>query len=301
MHDDLNPDRPAEVPMEQRGPFNPPPTDLANTDLPGPDATSPLELEEVESFEDEPFAPEPAVRVKAPDPFDVSDLSDEFEDDEESIALADWKASLRHDFEQWLAAVDEIPDAAEGELPEAPDLYSFYEQLAAGTTESRKANRRTAEAFSQWGDTLAKFDGDLRLLREQLTRLPTAKDDALPRPWCLALAEILDRAHRLSAAFDAPPPDSWWGGSARWRKAWDAQRQGFDILVSHLEELLKKAGVTRLTTLRQPFDASTMAAVATELDAQLPHHTVTEEIAPGYRLNGELLRVAQVKISTNKT
>ena len=184
---------------------------------------------------------------------------------------------------------------------DAPDLYSFYEQLAASTVEARKGNRRTAEAFSQWGETLSKFDGDLRLLREQLARLPTAQEDALPRPHCLALVEILDRALRLAAAFAAPPPKALFGCDRRWRKAWTSQQQALDILVSHLEDLLQQAGVTRLNTLRQPFDAATMAAVATEHDTQLPHHTVIEEVAPGFRLNGELLRVAQVKVSINKS
>ncbi|MEY2407608.1 MAG: molecular chaperone GrpE [Verrucomicrobiota bacterium] len=222
--------------------------------------------------------------------------------EERASALDHWKVALRRDFEAWLDSLDQIPEDTDATLDAAdtPDLYSFHAQLAAGNAETRKANRRTAEAFSQWGETLSRFDGDLRLLREQLARLPAAKEDALPRPWCLVLVEILDRAVRLDAAFAAPPPKSWWGHDARWRKAWATQRQGLDILVSHLEETLRKSGVIRLSALNQPFDPATMAAVAVEHEPQLPHHTVIEEVAPGYSVQGDLLRVAQVKVSTNK-
>jgi len=222
-----------------------------------------------------------------------------------ATGLADWKDALRHDFETWLDSLEQIPeldaDTSDAGLQETPDLYSFYEQLTIANTEARKSNRRTAEAFSQWGETLSKFDADLRLLREQLARQPVAKEDALPRPWALALVEIVDRLHRLAAAFASPLPKTWWGSYAHWRKAWEAQRQGFDILLSHVETLLKQAGITRIVTLHEPFDPATMAAVATAPSAQWPAQTVLEEITPGYRLIGDLLRVAQVKVATHQT
>ena len=226
--------------------------------------------------------------------------------DEESIEtseLADWKAALRRDFETWLETVEEVPNPDDNwDGPEAPDLYSFFEQMVVANAESRKANRRTAEAFSQWGDVLTRFEGDLRLLREQLSNHATAgpTDEAIPRSFCLALVEILDRMRRLARAFNTPPGKSWWGGDSQWRKAWATQRQAFEILLSHLEALLKKEGVVTIDTLGQPFDPAVMTAVATEIDPQRPHHTVIEEIAPGYRYRGELLRVAQVKVTLNK-
>lgn len=224
----------------------------------------------------------------------------------EADELVDWKASLRHDFERWLDSLDEIPVAedAEDDGEAAPDLFSFYEQLAAANVEARKANRRTAEAFSQWSETLTRFEGSLAPLRETATQLLAAqpKEAGFSRPHCLVLVELLDRMHRLARAFQSPPAaarKSWWGGSNddAWQKAWSSQRQAFDILVSHLEELLKKEGVTRLESLGQPFDPAFMLAVAAEPDATRPAQTVIEEVAAGYRRHGELLRAAQVKVS----
>lgn len=221
-------------------------------------------------------------------------------DEPDDAPLEQWKHDLRAEFEHWLESLDDIPDSDDLTIaePEMPDLYSFYEQLAAATAESRKANRRTAEAFSQWSDTLSGLDGELRLVREQLARQPQATDDALPRAWCLALVEITDRMHRLSTAFSNPPRRAWLGNDSVWRATWENQRQGFAILISHVETLLTRAELTRILVMHQPFNPAQMSALAAEPNVAWPNNTVIEEIAPGYLLRGELLRVAQVKIST---
>ena len=224
---------------------------------------------------------------------------------EEAAELANWKATLRADFEAWLGELQEVPvpENVLAEAPEeAPDLYSFFEQLAGANAEARKANRRTAEAISQWGETLARFDSSLEPLRETVAQLAAAQPKAgeFSRAHCLALVELLDRLQRIARAFRSPPSakHSWWSRPrSAWPKAWDTQHQAFEIVLSHLEGLLKKEGVTRLEVLGQPLDPSLMTAVAVEPDAHCPAQTVLEELAPGYRRHGELLRPAQVKVS----
>jgi molecular chaperone GrpE (heat shock protein) len=217
--------------------------------------------------------------------------------------LAEWKAALRSDFESWLETLDQIPeiDSEELEGDETPDLFSFHQQLAIANTEARKANRRAAEAFSQWGETLARFESQLAPLRESAAQLAIvqSKENELPRAYCLLQVEFLDRMHRLAKAFaSSPQKKSWWTGNhSAWRQAWETQRQGFTILLSHMEELLKKEGVTRIEAEGQPFDPTVMTAVAAVPDANRPAQTVLEEITPGYRRRGELLRPAQVKVS----
>lgn len=237
--------------------------------------------------------------------------------DADTSELADWKDALREDFEVWLATLDEIPDAGDpagDDANDAPDLYSFYEQFAAAGAESRKANRRTAEAMSQWGDTLARFESGLQPLRETAAQLAAAqpKSGRMTRAHCLVLVELLDRMYRLDRAFETPPAApaakrSWFGlapGTAvtaatdeAWRAAWTAQRQALAILVSHLEGWLAKEGITRQIATGQPFDPVFMMAVATEPDSTRPPQTVLEELAAGYLRDGELLRAAQVKVS----
>ena len=236
----------------------------------------------------------------AADPAAASaDESTEFSD-AHSVAMADWRAALMEDFEAWLDQLEELP-ASEGPEGEEPDLYSFYEQLAASNAEARKASRRTAEAISQWGETLSRFDSSLLPLREAISQLTAAqpKTGQMSRPHCLALVELLDRLERIGGAFDSPPPrGSWWSGNdGAWRQAWERQHQAFAIVLSHLEGLLRKENVVRFEVLHQLFDPSVMTAVASEPAANVAPQTVLEELAAGYRHHGELLRTAQVKVS----
>jgi molecular chaperone GrpE (heat shock protein) len=211
-----------------------------------------------------------------------------------------WKDEMRRDFEAWLAAVEEIPDF-EDRIEEEPDLYSFYEQLAILNTESRKSNRRAADALSQWGSTLERFKADLTLLHEKIGQTPDRDSGkgSLSRNHCLALIELLDRLLRLQEAFGAHAPKRSWLRShdAAWRRAWHAQHEACGILIAHFEALLAVEGVERMDCLGNAFDPTMMAAAAVERDPARPANTVIEEIARGYRWRGELLRYAQVKVN----
>jgi hypothetical protein len=216
---------------------------------------------------------------------------------------SDWQSALRAEFDDWLTSIDASPIADPVEAEDLPDLYSFYEQLALANSETRQSNRRTAEAFGRWAETLARFESQLAPLRETTAQLLAAqpKNQELPRAHCLILIELLDRFYRITDAFSHPPArKSWWAGNATaWRQAWEKQRQGFAILVSHFEELLRKEAVARLEVRGKPFDVALMTAVATADDPQFPPQTVLEEILPGYTRRGELLRTAQVKVNSS--
>ncbi len=216
-----------------------------------------------------------------------------------TIRSEGWKEKLRADFEAWLATADSFPEPADRAISkEVPDLYSFYAQLSAFQAESRKSNRRTAEAFGQWSDALGRFGGDLQGVRAQVEKTAAeAAAKGLSRAHCLILVELLDRLRRVEAAFASPPSLPWWQGTRGWQTAWERQRQAMNILVGHLDAILRKEGVSRMDALGQPFDPTTMAAVAVENDTTRPEQTVLEEFASGYRLHGELLRPAQVKVS----
>jgi hypothetical protein len=254
-----------------------------------------------------PSAPVPSPTVSPSYPADAETPGDrEAETVSGTADLLEWKNELRRDFETWLATIEKVPEAEDAEVDdadEAPDLYAFYEQFAAASTESRKANRRTAEAMSQWGETLARFESGLQPLRETTAQLLAAhpRTDELSRAHCILWVEILDRMYRLARAFATPPATkrAWWGASADtgWRTAWDSQHQALEILVSHFEGLLRKEGVVRVETIGQPFDPSVMMAVAMETDPTHPPQTVLEEVAAGYRRHDELLRPAQVKVA----
>jgi hypothetical protein len=238
----------------------------------------------------------------APESPEIQDESPS--DSAEDGALADWKAELRAQFESWLESVEEIPEAFDEPAAEdAPDLYSFYEELAALRAENRKGNRKSAEVFSQFGDSLGHFEGEVKRLREQLLRLaPQGGEQALPRPHCLALVEMLDRLRRLRSALERPPKPGFFAFLAPdrpWREAWENLRQAFSILLTHLQKLTEQAGVQPMLTLGEPFDPTRMVAVGTTPAGAGPVNRVAEEAAAGYLWRGEVLRPAEVKITAS--
>ncbi len=238
-----------------------------------------------------------------PDPDADADADADAEAEAEAVAseLAAWKQQLRFEFERWLSALNDIPGPDDPDLDpaEAPDLYAFFEQLAVLSTESRRSNRRAAEAFSQWGEALQRLETEFNRVRELATTSLAARGpgEALARSHCLALIEILDRLHRLQAAFAQPPPARWLARDGPWRRAWTTQHQAFGIVTDHLEGFLRQEGVTRLEVVHRVFDPCRMAAVAVDAHSSHPPQTVLEEITRGYLWRGELLRAAQVKIS----
>jgi molecular chaperone GrpE len=219
-------------------------------------------------------------------------------------AVGSWKEELRRQFELWLESLEDIPETRE--LPDAPDLYSLYEELAALRNETRKGNRKSAEVFGQVSESLSHVETEIKRLREHLSRTDSASGDraVLPRSYLLALVEMLDRIHRLGAALERPPKPprlAWLRPDDSWRKAWANLQQGVSILLTHFEQLLEQAGIQRMRTLGTAFDPVSMLAVAIIPPDGQPPNVVVEEIAPGYRWRDEVLRPAEVKITRTES
>lgn len=215
-----------------------------------------------------------------------------------------WKQRLRRQFESWLESIEQMSEIEE--QTDAPDLYSLFEELTALRNETRKGNRKSAEVLSRFGESLDHFQDQIRRLGEQLNRIESAagNEAALPRSYFLALVELVDRVHRLEAAFERPPQlgrFAFLRPSAPWEKAWANWQHGFSILVAHFEKLLEQAGVQRLKTMGTTFDPATMLAVETIVPNGRPLNMVVEEVAPGYRWHGEVLRPAEVKITKSES
>jgi molecular chaperone GrpE (heat shock protein) len=218
--------------------------------------------------------------------------------------LDSWKRGLRQQFESWLESVEQMSEIEEE--ADAPDLYSLYEELTALRNEARKGNRKSAEVFGRFGESLVHFEDEIRRLGEQLSRLESARADkqVLPRSYFLSLVEVVDRMHRLGAAFERPPRPgrlAFLSPDGPWRKAWANWQQGFSILVTHFEKLLEQAGVRRMNTVGTTYDPVSMLAVATIAPNGQPLNVVVEEVAPGYRWRDEILRPAEVKITKSES
>jgi molecular chaperone GrpE len=76
--------------------------------------------------------------------------------------------------------------------------------------------------------------------------------------------------------------------------------KGIYLIRSQIEDILKKRGLEKIEIkVGDAFDPAMMEAM-TEVESDLPHGAVVEEIEPGYRLHEKVLRASRVIISKGK-
>lgn len=101
------------------------------------------------------------------------------------------------------------------------------------------------------------------------------------------IVRLLPVIDHLQLAFAQPPPDLA-------KNQWVA---GVLMIEQQLVKALSEFGLESIETDGQPFDPSLMEAVEIIPTADQPEQTVVEEVVRGYLWEGEVLRVAQVKVA----
>jgi len=215
----------------------------------------------------------------------------------------DWKQTLRDAFERSMTTIEQYRQHEPPPSPscEEPDLYSFFESLGTLTTDTRKANRRTAETFAQWGTVLSEFQLHMEKWGGQIQTLITAREQTLNRETALVFIEILDRIERLVKAASNTPPQKWWTSDAAWRETWSTQSQALSILHQHIIGFLNKEGIRRMDPTGKVFDPIWMTATSVKPSQRHPANTVIETETPAYLKGADVLRIAHVSIAAQKT
>jgi molecular chaperone GrpE len=73
---------------------------------------------------------------------------------------------------------------------------------------------------------------------------------------------------------------------------------GFDLAYKELVAVLTEQGITTMEVLGKPFDPHEMECIEVVPGND---NEVVEELLPGYRFRGKVLRVAQVKVGKSDT
>jgi molecular chaperone GrpE len=76
-------------------------------------------------------------------------------------------------------------------------------------------------------------------------------------------------------------------------------RQGVDLIVKQMDEVLRNLSVTAVPTVGQQFDPRVHEALGTVERDDLPDHSIAEEIRKGYKIRERLLRPAMVRVVSN--
>jgi len=79
-------------------------------------------------------------------------------------------------------------------------------------------------------------------------------------------------------------------------KDFKAVQEGVDMIHLQIQKFLKDIGVERIKTVGEKYDPNLQEAVETVDAKDKEDGIITEELKPGYKFNGRLLRPASVRI-----
>ncbi len=132
--------------------------------------------------------------------------------------------------------------------------------------------------------SLADALNELEAAKQRVVRDAKIASDDMKKQLVEALLPVLDNLDRTIAAAEAS------GDSP-------AVVEGVRLVRSQLEGVLRGYGVERIDALDREFDPALHDAIATTpVPSVALHDTVVEQIVPGYRFNGSLLRPARVVV-----
>jgi len=178
------------------------------------------------------------------------------------------------------------PGVGGSELPPADPADGFEEKAAAGDPPVARAAEDELEKLRSERDTL--FDRLARLQAEfDNYRKRAAKENADFRDFAVAdaaktLLPVLDSFALALKSSAAKPEDL---------------RKGVELIHKQLEDVLQKLNVQRVPAKGEPFDPNVHEAIEMVESNEVPDHHVLEELQPGYRIKGRLLRPAMVRVA----
>lgn len=168
------------------------------------------------------------------------------------------------------------------------EIDELKKRVEAGEKEAEALRNEAGEArkdAADWKDrtlrTLAETDNlRKRLEREKTEYFQFALADAL-KDFLL----VIDNLERAMKAHDAPLEF----------------REGIDLIIKQMRDLLTKRGVTPIVCADGKFDPSFHQALLTEESDGIEEPMIGEELQKGYLLNDRLLRPTLVKVLLPRT
>ncbi len=188
------------------------------------------------------------------------------------------------------AAADAAFDSPTDSIPVQSDS-SADEKFAALEAELREASERALRAQAELENFRKRAQRELAEERRYAV-VPLVRD-------LLPVVDNLERAIEATPARSASeggtPTRSVSEGSTG---ATDALLEGVKMVAAQLDAVLKQHQCVRIETVGAPFDPNQHEAIAQEPSDQHPAGTVTRAVQSGYKLEGRVIRPAQVFVST---
>jgi len=175
------------------------------------------------------------------------------------------------------------------------DLYSLFVELAALKAEVKKEARQQKEALGHFNSLLETLQENNRQLTRESVLQHEMRQEAIMQAQRGLLEEIIDLQDRLQATMnsmrDFKPPLWERRASIAFRVS---LREGMEITLRRIGQLLSSQGVTPLPTIGLPLDPHTMRVTEVRKEPGQVDGIVLEEIRRGYLRHGKLFRLAEV-------
>jgi len=185
---------------------------------------------------------------------------------------------------------DEQKLALENELTPADPADGFQEKNVSGGGGDPQGAVATAES------ELEKLRVERNDLFDRLARLQAEFDNYRKRA-AKENADFRDFAVSDAARALLPVIDSFTLALKNSAAKPEDLRKGVELIFKQLQDVLQKLNVERVPAQGEPFDPRVHEAIEmVETDAAPDHH-VLEELQPGYRIKGRLLRPAMVRVA----
>ncbi|HZE81732.1 MAG TPA: nucleotide exchange factor GrpE [Candidatus Polarisedimenticolia bacterium] len=184
---------------------------------------------------------------------------------------------------------DEPKQALESELPAMDPADGFEE-----TTVSAHDPRASVESGAD--GELQKLRAERNDLFERLARLQAEFDNYRKRA-AKENAEYRDYAVSDAARSLLPVVDSFTLALKNSAAKPEDLRKGVELIFKQLEDVLQKLNIERIPAQGEPFDPRVHEAIEMVETNEAPDHHVLEELQPGYRIKGRLLRPAMVRVA----
>lgn len=188
------------------------------------------------------------------------------------------------------------PALAEGEATVAPDLLA----LANAVTACRLDVQVQSKAFKRLEEKLAATAVAPPVAAPSVA--PTSRDDATLSALRGDLIDVFDRLRRCAqASGEVPRAGGFFAGTRPLQAHAAAVRQGIEMTLSRLEEVLARVDVRAFDPRGQAFDAAKMSALGTApASAEHKDGTVAETIRVGFTRQGAVHRPAEVRVARSK-
>jgi molecular chaperone GrpE len=183
---------------------------------------------------------------------------------------------------------DEQPkQAAENELPPADPGDGFEEKSAsadpaAGAVREESELQKLRTERSDLFERLARLQAEFENYRKRAARENADYRDFAVSEAARALLPVIDNFSLALKNSSAKPEDL---------------RKGVELIHKQLQDVLQKLNVERIAAQGEPFDPRVHEAIEMVESDAAPDHHVLEELQPGYRIKGRLLRPAMVKVA----